>query len=114
MTFKFCAVKQGGAASERASALNKRNDTSTCWDCDLWLFLHPEVVSVPAPSNECVRLQKEELFCQWLEALQVLKQKVKKQEPTERDPFLSQNERARCRPHLRTPLHPLRSASYKR
>jgi len=32
-----------------------------------------------------VRLQKEELFWQWLEALQVLKQKVKKQKPTEGD-----------------------------
>ena len=62
-------------------------------------------------ADEWVRLQKEELFCQWLEALQVLNQKVKKKKPTERDPFLSRHERARCRPHLRTPLHPLRSAS---
>ena len=46
MTFKVCAVRQGGAASELASALNKRNDTSTCWDCDLWLFLHPGVVGM--------------------------------------------------------------------
>lgn len=32
-----------------------------------------------------MRLQKEELFWQWLEALLVLKQKVKKQKPTDGD-----------------------------
>ena len=32
-------------------------------------------------ADEWVRLQKEELFCQWLEALQVLKEKVKKKKP---------------------------------
>ena len=92
--------------------------TSGCFCIpELSQFLRPRTMNATVwrgSADECVRLQKEELFCQWLEALQVLKQKVKKQKPTERDPFLSGNERARCRPHLRTPLHPLRSASYKR